>query len=88
MFNKAPVKVHELKILPVYFAAVLTGKKTFEIRKEDKARFEVGDSVILKEYDAEKQVYTAAQKIVKITYVLRDVPEYGLASGYCIFGFK
>lgn len=42
--------VHSLKTLPVYFAAVLRGDKTFEVRKNDRD-FQTGDTLILKEYD-------------------------------------
>lgn len=79
--------VHRLKILPKYFAAVLTGHKTFEIRAEDDKHFNEGDNVIFREYDDKRGEYTAASVIARITYVLRDVPEYGLKDGFCIFGF-
>lgn len=41
---------HELKILPKYFEDVMTGKKNFEIRKNDRD-FKVGDYLLLKEYE-------------------------------------
>jgi len=28
--------VHELKIAPIYFEAVISGKKAFEVRKDDR----------------------------------------------------
>ena len=42
-------KTHELKIYPKYFEAILDGKKTFEIRKNDRY-FHVGDRIVLKEW--------------------------------------
>ncbi|MDS1006420.1 DUF3850 domain-containing protein [Clostridium sporogenes] len=37
---------HRLKTLSKYFNAVCDGKKTFEIRKDDR-NFEIGDTFIL-----------------------------------------
>lgn len=73
------------KTLPKYFNEVWIGNKNFELRKdEDDAQ--AGDELILEEWTPESG-YTGmtAKKIV--TYVLRNVPEYGLMDGYCIIGF-
>ncbi len=40
---------HELKILPVYFQAVLSGDKTFEVRENSDRGFQKGDTVFLNE---------------------------------------
>ena len=69
------------KVLPKYFKAVIKDKKKFEIRK-DEDDVQVGDAIILKEWDGEK--YTGREVSRNITYVLRNVPEYGLQKGYCI----
>lgn len=42
--------IHELKILHEYFEAVTSGRKQFEIRKNDRG-FKVGDQLILCEHD-------------------------------------
>ena len=73
------------KILPQYFAEVISGKKTFELRK-DEDQAEEGDVLILREWDGEK--YTGNAVLTTITYVLRGVPQYGLMDGYCIIGIK
>ncbi len=44
--------IHELKILPKYFNAVISGEKTFEIRKNDRP-FHKGDLLALNEFDGE-----------------------------------
>ena len=44
---------HELKCHPEYFYRICSGQKSFEIRKNDRD-FQVGDTLILKEYDPEK----------------------------------
>lgn len=57
-------KTHELKIYPKYFKAILDGKKTFEIRKDDRD-FQVGDSIVLKEWDNIKYSGREIQAIIK-----------------------
>lgn len=43
-------KVHDLKIWPGYFSQVLSGNKTFEIRRDDGRNFEEGDILVLREW--------------------------------------
>ena len=78
-------KIVEKKILPEYFEEVIRGKKTFEIRK-DEDDIQVGDAIILKEWDGEK--YTGRETGRNISYVLRNVPQYGLSEGYCIMSWE
>lgn len=79
--NKRIPKIHDLKIAPEYFGAVIRNEKTFEIRKDDRD-YCVGDWVKLKEYqDGE---FTGASTCFQISYILRDCPQYGLMEGYCI----
>lgn len=73
------------KMLPQYLKEVWSGNKNFELRKdEDDAQ--VGDELILEEWEPGKG-YTGAIAKRIVTYVLRNVPEYGLMDGYCIIGF-
>ena len=78
-------KIHELKILPEYFKAVCSGNKNFELRKDDRD-YMVGDYIDFYEFDG-KQYTGRSLKFIKINYILRNCPEYGLADGYCILGF-
>jgi hypothetical protein len=59
---------HFLKIQPQYFKEVCTGKKSFEIRKNDR-NFQVGDLLYLQEFDLEEQEYTGRVVERKITYI-------------------
>lgn len=77
-------KIIEKKILSSYFNAVLEDKKHFELRLDEDDAQE-GDILVLKEWDNSK--YTGNKITKKITYVLRNCPEYGLKDGYCIIGF-
>ena len=74
-------KTIEKKILPEYFKEVKAGRKTFELRK-DEDDVQVGDTLVLREWDGEN--YTGRRAVRDVSYVLRDVPEYGLQKGYCI----
>lgn len=75
---------HALKIWPKYFGAVLSGAKTFEVRKHDRAFF-VGDLVRLEEWDPETQKYTGAVVLKYITYIVHG-GQFGIEPGYCVFG--
>ena len=75
----------EKKILPGYFEAVRKGTKTFELRYDD-SDYQVGDILVLKEYDGEK--YTGRRCTREITYILRDVLEFGLHVGWCILAIQ
>nr|WP_309138282.1 ASCH/PUA domain-containing protein [Parageobacillus sp. VR-IP] len=62
-----PMK-HLLKIWPEYFEAVRSGKKTFEIRKNDRG-FQVNDLLLLQEYNPKTQEYTGRELLVEVTYI-------------------
>ena len=79
-------QVHSLKILPEYFEAVISGVKTFEIRKDDRG-FKVGDTIILDEIFHKYGEYTYRSIKVEITYILRG-GEYGLDENYVIMSIK
>ena len=68
---------HTLKIEPPYFEAVLDGRKTFEIRHNDRG-YNAGDTVTLVEFDGSKrgplgdrkdERYTGREITKKIGYV-------------------
>ena len=89
------MKLHNLKIEKSYFNAIMGGKKTFEIRNNDRD-FQVGDLVtfdvieITNLFGKEKAIACDCGKglVFTITYVLKNIPEYGLDDKYCVFGIK
>jgi len=44
------MQIHELKIWPAFYAAIQSGEKTFEIRKDDRG-FQKGDKLVLREWN-------------------------------------
>lgn len=82
-------KLHELKIDTKYYNDVLSGKKNFEVRKNDRD-YAVGDLLSLNEVVKDKfshlPIYTERRLLVEITYILND-PTY-CKDGYVIMGIK
>ena len=86
------MKTHELKILPEYFEAVISGRKQFEIRKNDRD-YKVGDQLILRECEVylkqdlsgltrQAFSYTGDSYKAKITYIT----DYMQRDGYVVLG--
>jgi hypothetical protein len=78
---------HELKTWPSYYAAVLDGSKTFEVRFNDRD-FAVGDELDLHEWQprgAGQGSYTSRRLLRRVTYVMHG-GQFGLAQGWCILG--
>lgn len=78
---------HALKCWPEYFKSLDSGEKTFELRKDDRP-FELGDKLILQEYNTATEKYSGKEAVFTISYILRDKPKFGLKPGYCILGLK
>lgn len=74
-------KVHDVKLGATFFDDVKTGRKTFELRKNDRG-YKEGDTIVMHEY---KDGTTTGRTIEKkIVYMLEDFT--GLEDGYCILG--
>jgi len=87
--------IHELKTWPEYFQAIVSGDKTFELRKNDR-NFQTGDHLKLMEYmpcghgvytPRSIGYYTGAFVTMKVTYVLQG-GRLGIENGYCILGIQ
>lgn len=71
--------IHELKIKPEYFAAVVTGDKTFEIRNNADRNFQVGDTLLLWEWNGGFTGRTAERTVSYIT-------DFEQKPGYVVLG--
>lgn len=73
---------HKLKTWPDAFAAVRSGMKTHEYRKNDRG-FEIGDMLELREFNPVTGQETNDFITRKVTYVSRG-PAWGIPDGYCV----
>lgn len=88
------MKLHELKILHEYLVDVDLGNKTFELRKNDRD-YQVGDLIRFIDVREDDSTYKNQiepnideNTLYRITYVLKDVEQYGLDKEYCILAIK
>lgn len=79
---KREPKIHRLKTWPDFFRAIEEGRKSFEIRINDRD-FRVGDEVLLLEYSPARGEYLGGVIHRKITFILTG--GMGLRDGYCAF---
>jgi len=77
------MKEHDLKTWPNEFSAVADGSKRFEWRRDDGRGFEVGDVLILHEWEPTPGKYTGRVLRATVTYLLRG-PAFDAPSGYVI----
>lgn len=77
---------HRLKTWPEFYAEILFDRKPFEIRRNDRGGFKVGDWLFLDEWDPKTEKYTDRHLIRRVTYVL-DKHE-GLVDGFVIMGIE
>lgn len=79
------MKVHELKTVQPFFDQVASGKKKFELRKNDRD-FKWNDILILREWSAQVEGYIGNEVVVRVTSVLDQF--VGLQQGYCILSIS
>ena len=60
----------EKKVWPEYFQKILDGDKKFELRLAD-FDCQIGDLLVLKEWDPETKEYTGRTLKKKVTYVIK-----------------
>lgn len=77
---------HKLKTWQPYFSDVMSGIKRFEVRKDDR-NFNIGDILLLEEYNQELQQLTGRQCSVVVMYKLSG-GSFGIEKGYCVLGIE
>lgn len=85
--NQNAPRIHELKCWPEFYASLLSGDKTFELRKDDRG-YRVGDALWLREWRRltvapQTGAYTGREMWKAVTYVLSG---WGLEPGYVCLG--
>ena len=83
---------HNLKTLARYWDAIADGRKTFEVRRNDRA-FQTGDILVLLKWDDEGKYYVpdpadrfnASTIRKRITYLLQG-GQFGIEPGFCVLG--
>ena len=83
--------IHAIKIQPPYFDDVISGKKLFEIRLNDR-EYQEGDYLALNEWEQTSCVgghYTGRSCLVLVDYILYGAQlGIGLDEDYCIMSIK
>jgi hypothetical protein len=87
--NDKAIRVHEVKSWTAFFQAFKTGAKKHDMRDMIDRDYQVGDVLVLHEYDPFKGEYTGEKLAMRITYITsRDTPcafsSAALDRNYCI----
>jgi len=77
-------RTHELQLWPQCFAAVSAGTKPFDVREND-PDFQVGDALLLREYDPDLREYSGRTLLRYVSHVLCG-GEFGVQEGWCVLG--
>lgn len=77
--------IHELKTISTYFDAVAEGRKTFEVRRNDRG-FQAGDLLyLIRVTDDYSRRATGERLTRRITYLLQG-GQFGIEPGFCVLG--
>jgi hypothetical protein len=88
LWQEEKVAEHALKTWPEQFQAVKAGLKTFELRKNDRD-YQVGDKLVLCEYDPETGLSTMWTVSVRVTHILKGpTPWNALAPEWVIMSIQ
>ncbi|PWK05256.1 ASCH/PUA domain-containing protein [Tumebacillus permanentifrigoris] len=78
--------IHVLKLVQPYFDAVASGRKTVELRKDDRD-YQVGDTLVLREYDPTTNSFSGQELERHVTHILCG-EGWGVMHGYCALSIR
>ena len=79
------MRIHDIKCDEPFYSSVLTGKKSFELRKDDR-NYQVGDYLHLQKTKDGEVIDVTENLVAEIIYKLTGYE--GLADGYCMLGIR
>lgn len=79
-------RIHVLKTWPAPFEALRAERKTFEFRLNDRD-FQVGDCLVLQEYNPETDNVTGEAVTRRVVYLL-DGGKFGVPPKYCVMSVE
>lgn len=77
------MKEHAIKLSHVFFDDVISGVKTFELRKDDR-NYQVGDMLVMSEVLDDK----LTGRVIRATIIYKLDGYLGLVKDYCILGIN
>ena len=87
------VRTHHLKSWPEFFVPIHDGRKSFELRKNDRG-YKADDVLVLREWEPKTGEYSGREVRRRVVYVLEGIgtggiePLHGLKAGYVILGLE
>lgn len=79
-------QTHVLKCWPAPWEAMRVGRKTFEYRLNDRD-YQVGDVLVLQEYNPELDSLTREVLLMRVVYVLAG-GQFGIPEKYCVMSVE
>ncbi|WGY01802.1 DUF3850 domain-containing protein [Nocardioides sp. QY071] len=85
-------RVHQIKSWSKFFRPIVAGERSHELRRNDRD-YQVGDILILREYDPEAGDYTGSACEAVVTSMTSQerpcaVSDEGLNAGFCILSIR
>lgn len=79
------MNIHELKTSAQFFEGIVTGEKTFEVRKDDRG-YRLGDVLHLRETRPADVLYTGREALAVVTYIVGN--DVWLREGFVVLGVR